>query len=60
MQFHGLGKVALHPTVYKGRFPLGGIFRAELLELIRKDKEKFRSSLRKIPPSGKRPLCGQH
>jgi hypothetical protein len=45
-------------TVREGRFPLGGIFSylaISRVELIRKDKEKFRSA-RKIPPSEKRSL----
>jgi hypothetical protein len=41
----------------KGRFPLGGIFLCFVnsrVELIRKDKEKFRS-VQKISPGGKQP-----
>ena len=52
--------------MYKAGFPLGGtVLRAERnfylscrisrVELIRKDKEKFRSA-RKIPPIGKQAL----
>ena len=58
-------KLQCVPNLYfKGHFPLGGIFRAERHFLLFKDqlervgvkdKRKYHS-VRKIPPSGKRPL----